>query len=300
MFTDLNHLKQYKFRFPIPKGTDYVEMSIYSKNCELTLYDINISLVSIDVFQNMSGVVFIGHQGLPIFAPQNTIPSFELAALSGMSAVVINTNITQDGVLVALHNNTINATARNLDGTKLTETINIRDITYEQSKQYDFGIYQHSVYKGTYLPTIDEVLRLCAISGMHPVLRVSETFTTDELSKLYNLVKKYKLQGNCTAKAFEMNTLTNLHNIAGNNLRYGYCTFTYDSSLINQLKAFGDNSFIDLEYSAITPDIVNECKSQNIDVTAWTISNFAKIYELIQMGVTEFTTDNKCLNGCIF
>ena len=118
---------------------------------------------------------------------------------------------------------------------------------------------------------------------MHRVLRVSDTFSTDELSQLYNLVKKYKLQGNCTAKAFNLNTLTNLHNIAGNNLRYGYCTSTYDSSLINQLKAFGDDSFIDLYYTAITSDIVNECKSQNINVTAWTISSFANIYDLIQM-----------------
>ena len=90
----------------------------------------------------------INHRGW-YSAPENTIPAYKASKQNGFSIVECDVRFTSDGIPVLLHDATINRTARNADGTTISETISIGSITYSEALEYDFGIYKNAQYAGT-------------------------------------------------------------------------------------------------------------------------------------------------------
>ena len=115
----------------------------------------------------------INHRGW-YDAPENTLPAFRESRQRGFAYVETDVRQTSDGVLVLLHDDTINRTARNADGTEITNTINIADITYAQALTYDFGIYKGQKYAGTKIPTLAQFLDLCKRIGLIPYLEIKD------------------------------------------------------------------------------------------------------------------------------
>ena len=73
----------------------------------------------------------ISHRGANKEAPQNTIPAFKKSIEIGVDGFETDIHITADGVPVICHNYTIDETS---DGQG-----NIKDMTLEQLRSYDFG-----------------------------------------------------------------------------------------------------------------------------------------------------------------
>jgi glycerophosphoryl diester phosphodiesterase len=57
-------------------------------------------------------VLNIGHRGASGYAPEHTIPAYDLALKQGADYIEIDLQMTADGVLVALHDDTLDRTAR--------------------------------------------------------------------------------------------------------------------------------------------------------------------------------------------
>ena len=63
------------------------------------------------------------------------MPAFAAAAEAGYQFVESDVHFTKDGVAVLCHDSTINATARNADGSKIIGVKSIRFMTYEELLQ---------------------------------------------------------------------------------------------------------------------------------------------------------------------
>lgn len=139
----------------------------------------------------------INHRGY-YTAPENTLPAFRLSAQMGFPFVECDVSLTSDGVPVLLHDETINRTARNADGSELTEEIKIGDIAYADLAQYDFGIWKGEQYAGTPIPTFEEFLVLCKRLGLFPYIELKSPtdnpFTAETAATIVNIVKKYGME----------------------------------------------------------------------------------------------------------
>src|ERR687890_408347 len=56
-------------------------------------------------------VLNIGHRGASGYAPEHTIPAYDLALEQGADYIEIDLQMTKDGVLVAMHDDTLDRTA---------------------------------------------------------------------------------------------------------------------------------------------------------------------------------------------
>lgn len=90
-----------------------------------------------------------GHRGARAYAPMNTIPSFELAHEMGAHGIEFDVRRSKDGVLVLLHDATIDGTS-NGHG-------NVADLTFAELRELDFGGWLDAKYAGTQIPTLDEL-----------------------------------------------------------------------------------------------------------------------------------------------
>ena len=107
-------------------------------------------------------VLVIGHRGASGHAPEHTIASYDLAVSMGADYIEQDLQLTRDGILVALHDPTLDRTAR---GPAENCTGLVIEKTLSQLKTCDVGSWfnarnpalARAAYVGLRIPTLDEV-----------------------------------------------------------------------------------------------------------------------------------------------
>jgi glycerophosphoryl diester phosphodiesterase len=93
----------------------------------------------------MPRVLRIGHRGAAGHAPENTLAAVQMGIELGVDFVEIDVRRTADGVLVALHDPTVNRTT---NGKGRVDSLSHREL-----RAFDAG-------KGERIPTVEEVLKM--------------------------------------------------------------------------------------------------------------------------------------------
>jgi glycerophosphoryl diester phosphodiesterase len=94
----------------------------------------------------------IGHMGSCADRPDNTLAGVRRAAAAGADAAEVDVRTTKDGVLVCLHDDTVDRTT---DGKG-----KVAELTLAEIKKLDAGVRFDAKYKGERVPTLREVLEL--------------------------------------------------------------------------------------------------------------------------------------------
>lgn len=92
----------------------------------------------------------VGHRGASGYAPENTLPSFALALAQGADILECDVHLSRDDHLIVIHDATVDRTT---DGSG-----RVRDLTLAELKALDAGAHHGPEYRGTRLPTLDELL----------------------------------------------------------------------------------------------------------------------------------------------
>ena len=111
---------------------------------------------------------FIAHRGVDInhtIAGENSLQAIDLAKAAGFDAVETDVRYSKDGVLMVMHDATLNRTCLNADGTEIAEETPIEDKTLEELKN-DFILKADSAERRTVIPTLKEYLEHCKEVGM--------------------------------------------------------------------------------------------------------------------------------------
>ena len=95
----------------------------------------------------MRQVLRIGHRGAAGHAPENTLAAIQKGIALGVDLVEIDVRRTADGVLVVLHDATVNRTT---DGKGRVDRLSLADV-----KKFNAG-------NGEQIPTLEEVLKMTA------------------------------------------------------------------------------------------------------------------------------------------
>jgi glycerophosphoryl diester phosphodiesterase len=95
----------------------------------------------------MRRVLRIGHRGAAGHAPENTLSAIQKGIALGVDFVEIDIRRTADGVLVALHDETVNRTT---NGKGRVDRLSFQDV-----KKFNAG-------NGEHIPTLEEVLKMAA------------------------------------------------------------------------------------------------------------------------------------------
>ena len=99
----------------------------------------------------------IGHRGYCQFAPENTLPSFELALAAGADLVELDYYHSKDGKLVVIHDHELDRTT---DATNrwAQEHIKVETKTAAELQSLDAGSWFDPKYAGTRIPLLAEAL----------------------------------------------------------------------------------------------------------------------------------------------
>lgn len=97
-------------------------------------------------------VKIIAHRGVAKRAPQNTLPAARETIALGLDYIEVDVRTTADGLLVDMHNDSVEGTT---DGRGA-----VRDLRYAQIRALDAGSWFAPRFKGTQVPLLGEILAL--------------------------------------------------------------------------------------------------------------------------------------------
>jgi len=255
---------------------------------ETTLKGVTVKMSYINkhnILSNDKGIKYIGHRGIGGLAPENTLPSFELAGKLGLWGTECDARTTSDGSWIILHDDTVD---RMTNGTGKIKNLSLKMV---QSLNINSG-KDIAKYKGIKILKLQDYLLTCKKWGIVPIIDMKPADNFQYYDKFMNIVKKY---GNIEKTVVISTSDISLSELRKRNtyLTLGFLCTDITESNISFVKSLG-NAFINSSSHNITKNEVTLCHKNNIKVGAWTVDNRVLASSLIEKGV-DYLTTNKLL-----
>lgn len=232
-----NRRGYHRYGFVVPLGATYYRVRLDTHtNTDAEISRFNLRFVN-EIPHRNNGVIFDGHQGMINYAPKNTIPAIEMSRLLSFNTCIINLKKTSDGVLVVLHDQTINATS---DGEG-----DVSSYTYAELLEYDFGSWFNIAYSDTKIPTVEQALQAMAVYGIMPAFSCHGDWASavEERESVFlqilNLVRKCGFRKICI-KAFDSTYLDTALAIFGDIAEYIWDISDFTAETVAYAQQFGE------------------------------------------------------------
>lgn len=221
-----------------------------------------------------SGMVF-GHRGASAYAPQNTLPAFELALEQGAAGIELDVHLSADGYPVVIHDFTVDHTT---NGRGLVQSMPLA-----QLKMLDAGGWFDPKFAGTSIPTLDEVFDAV---GQKLLINVEIKADTEGIEQVVaDKLVEFKMQERVIISSFNPEILRRFRTVMPE-VAIGYLYMPGDAGVVFPVEALHPyHEMINEDYMALAA-------AQGVRVNTWTVNDPARAVELKRLGVNAIISDN--------
>ena len=219
----------------------------------------------------------LAHRGASAYAPENTIPAFDLACEMGADAFELDVHLTKDGKAVVIHDDTIDRTGNGsgpVDG-----------MTYEELLAYDFSNGMES-FAGVRIPLLEEVFDLAYQKNIFVNVEIKENQIRDSypiLEKVLEIEKRCGMFGNVIYSSFNHYLLRELKSISGD-IPAGILYLGGLVDVWDYAERLGVQAIHPHYICLGDRDLVSECHGRHIAVNAWTVNDEEDILAVVLSG----------------
>lgn len=225
------------------------------------------------------------HRGASAHAPENTLPAFELAYLSGADGIELDVQLSKDGVPVVIHDERIDRVS-NGNGY-------VCNYTLEELKGFNVNQY-FPEYGNVTIPTLAEVYDLVRDMDMviNLELKNSVIFYEGLEEKVLRLAAEKGLEERMIYSSFNHYSMRTIQKL----LPSARTAFLFSEGFMDIGEYAGRNgayavhpSLKNMEYPGV--DIVRECHDKNVRVHVWTVDEAADVEKMRRFGVDAVITN---------
>lgn len=236
--------------------------------------------------QKRKPLVF-AHRGASAYAPENTLPAFELAIQQGADFVELDAKLCADQRVVILHDPSVDRTT---DGAG-----RVSDLTYQQLQALNACYTFQDQYPYEKVPLLEEVLELCAGRiGVNIELGNYLTPLDNLAEEVAHIIINFGLQEKVLVSAFHPISLRRFHAHSPETpiaflARKGWQGFLSRSWLGRALVPY---QALHPEKSDVTPGLMAAARKYGFPVHPFTVNKAAEMQQLIALGVDGLITDD--------
>jgi glycerophosphoryl diester phosphodiesterase len=255
-----------------------------------------------------STVLNIGHRGASGYAPEHTIPAYDLALEMGADYIEIDLQMTKDGVLVAMHDDTLDRTAVAPEGVpKRFCSGPVIKRTLEQIKMCDVGSwfnetypqYADPEYVGLQIPTLEEIFQRYGTSVNYYIETKNPEAAPgmeEELLRLmdeYGLIEPAAQDWQVLIQSFSAESLQKIHALEPSLPLIQLFSSTETSESIQSRLAEVSTYAVGIGPSKSDVDaaLVEAAHALCLDVHPYTVNETAEMEALIALGVDGMFTN---------
>lgn len=223
---------------------------------------------------NKYNTKMVAHRGVSGIEPENTLAAFELAGQKSYYGIECDVHVTKDKKYVVNHDSSL---LRTYGVDKIIE-----DLTLDELKNIK------NLGNNAPVPEYWEYLTICKKYSKVAVVELKGLYTTEDLEGLIEETKKIYSLENIVFIAFDLTNLINLRKLLPTQ-KMQYLTKIYDENILAALNEY--NLDLDIKYTVLTPEIIEEVKSNNHIVNCWTIDDKENAEKFTETGIDLITTD---------
>ncbi|WP_167578575.1 glycerophosphodiester phosphodiesterase [Jeotgalibacillus proteolyticus] len=223
------------------------------------------------------------HRGASGIHPENTMKAFKEAYKAGCDGIELDVQRTKDGVLVVIHDETVNRTT---NGKGM-----VGKLTYKEIRSLNAGYNKRKWFTHDKVPTLDEVFEW--LKGNNLLCNVE--LKTDKVKypgleeDVLQKIAQYSLSDRMILSSFNLQTLMRLHELGTSIPKAAiYSKKGVNPSLLAQTT---NASAIHANHRVMTPALMESCQRMNIQVRLYTLNQPAKLKEWMEAGLAGVITD---------
>lgn len=197
-------------------------------------------------------VKIMGHRGAPVDEPENTLRSFRRALAVGVAAVELDVQLTKDGRLAVIHDETLDRTTNGKG--------RVKDFTLSELQRLDAG-------RGEPVPSLEEVFDL--VQGQAEVL--VELKQPEAAGALLRFFRERRAFGSATVISFWHPAVKALKE-AEPRLATGVLMVGCPVDPVGLARAARADTLV-LNYRYVNQELADAARSQDMRIIVWNIDD---------------------------
>lgn len=223
------------------------------------------------------------HRGASGYAPENTLEAFQKAIDLKADGIELDVQMTKDGQLVIIHDETVNRVS---DGKGW-----VKDFTYEEINKLNVN-KNFPEYGTVKIPTLEEVYRLVKSTNLtiNVELKNGIVFYENMEEKVLELTKRLDLEERIIYSSFNHYSVLKLMKL-NPSVKTG---FLYEDGYLDMpeyASKHGVEALHPAVYNLQYPNFIKECKERNIKVRPWTVNEAEHMKTLCEYEVNAMITN---------
>ena len=203
------------------------------------------------------------HRGASGYAPENTLEAFQKAIDLKADGIELDVQMTKDGQLVIIHDETVNRVS---DGRGW-----VKDFTLEEIKKLNVN-KKFPEYGTVNIPTLEDVYQLMKATDLIINVEIKNgiVFYENIEEKVMELTKKMGLQDRIIYSSFNHYSVMKLKKLDPS-VKTG---FLYEDGYLDMpeyASKHGVEALHPALYNLQYPDFIEDCKARNIEIRPWTV-----------------------------
>jgi glycerophosphoryl diester phosphodiesterase len=230
-----------------------------------------------------SAPLVIAHRGASAYAPENTIAAFELAIQMGADAIELDTKLTEDGIPIVIHDQSLERTT---NGSGSVSAKTVADI-----KLLDAGSKYNARFAGEKIPILEEVFSAVGKKILINVELTNYASPFDRLPEIVvDLVREAGLSERVILSSFNPVALIKAKK-ASDKIRRAALAGSGPKIVHGIIEVFTDYFALHPEVSLVNQGMVNRHHDAGHKVNVWTVNEESMMMKLLSMGVDGLFTD---------
>lgn len=223
------------------------------------------------------------HRGASGYCPENTMMAFERAIELGAEGIETDVQMTKDGQLVLIHDETLNRTT---SGSGF-----VKDHTLEELKALDAGVWLGQEFAGIKIPTLEELLVLAKKTNilLNLEIKTGIVLYPGIEEKIINSVIAFGLKQKCILSSFNHYSMTACKEIDPQ-IKTG---LLYTEGLFQPweyCKMTGADA-IHPYFRTIDSQIVKSTVNSGVEINVYTVNDEKDMNRMIEFGVHGIITN---------
>jgi glycerophosphoryl diester phosphodiesterase len=234
-------------------------------------------------FEDFQRPLIIAHRGSSAYMPENTLAAFKLAVNQQADAIELDTQLTADGKVVVMHDDTVDRTT-NGNG-------RVKSMTLADMQALDAGS-KSGKNVSERVPSLADVFEAVGQDLLINVELKNYTSPTDDLpEKVAELVTAFKLAERVLLSSFNMLALIKARK-ALPKIHLGLLTFhgMSDPTVRFKLIHFSPLFALHPYYEDVTPNLIQAVHRVKSRINAYTVKQPEAMRQLIDAGVDGLIT----------
>jgi len=262
-------------------GVFFAQYYIRKFEREVTARD-TIKLSTIVAIEDKSAIVLCAHRGFSAVAPENSLAALSEAGMAMFSRAEFDVRETKDGVLVLMHDTTVN---RMTDGAG-----RVKSRTFKEILSYKFNNGANVERYGRLgIPTLDEALAVCAEHNLEPVIEL-KAVSARGLESLVKTLEKRRMTEFAIVASFDGDVLRSFKELSPETPIW-LMAEKLDQDAMNFAEELDAALSFNANHSYNSDGVIIDAMGRGFKLNCWTVNDKDTLARMAALGIREFTTD---------